>query len=211
MRYVTISTDPTVIFSSRSSPPRRILSMTRYIEPHHAGSRSMTLGQKEELRAGEKRVLRRDARLMRGENDRPVIKLDGDARDPPRVDSPGLLAHESERCSSRSFQYVPTGRPHWQRELQRRLVDVPDVGGHVKELAWDVGDLDDVLDREPSILRHRSRRDEHVQTAGETPDEGARPAGGVCVKRTVRMSVLFSVAYLRTIDGRQSSVPASCR
>ena len=63
----------------------------RHIEPHHAGPRSMTLGQKEELRAGEERVVRRDARLVRGKNDRPIIEVDSDARDPSRVNSPGLL------------------------------------------------------------------------------------------------------------------------
>ena len=51
----------------------------------------MTLGQQEELRAGEERVVGRDARLIRREDVRQVIELDGDARDPLRIDSPRLL------------------------------------------------------------------------------------------------------------------------
>jgi hypothetical protein len=59
--------------------------------------------------------------------------------------------------------------------LERRLVDVPDVGGHVKELARDVGDLDRVLDLEPATLRRASGRHDDVRAAGETPDQSAPP------------------------------------
>jgi hypothetical protein len=40
------------------------------------------------------KLTKRDARLIGGENDRPIVKRDGDARDPSRVDSPGLLTHQ---------------------------------------------------------------------------------------------------------------------
>jgi hypothetical protein len=156
-----------------------------HIEPHHAGPRSMTLGHQKELRAGEERIVRRDARLIRRQHGRPVVELDGDARDPFRVDSPRLLPHlrrpqlaaawfgdpEAKDVLRVVLDHVPAGRPDRQREIERRLVDVPDVGRHVKELARDVGDLDCVLDRETSILRHRGRRDEHAQTPGERPDQ----------------------------------------
>ena len=36
----------------------------------------MPLWQQEELRPGEQRVVRRDARLIRGQNVRPVVELD---------------------------------------------------------------------------------------------------------------------------------------
>ena len=155
----------------------------RRIEPHFAGPRSMTLGQEVQLRAGEERVVGRDARLIRGEDVRQVIEFDGDARDPLRVDAPGLLTDlrgpqlaavrlgdpEAKDVLRVVLDHVPAGRPDRQRQLERRLVDVPDVGGHVKELARDVGDLDRVLDGEPSILRQRRRRDEDAQRPGETP------------------------------------------
>jgi hypothetical protein len=71
---------------------------------------------------------------------------------------------------------------------ERRLVDVFDVGGHVKELARDVGDLDRVLDRESTILRHRRR---HAQRPGETPRQRAHDCAA------------------RTTHARQSSAPPS--
>jgi hypothetical protein len=46
--------------------------------------------------------------------------------------------------------------------LERRLVDVTDVGGDVKKLTRNVGDLDRVLDLEPSALRRYSGRQENV-------------------------------------------------
>jgi predicted permease len=45
----------------------------------------MILGHQEELRAGEERVIRRDARLIRRQHGRLVVELDCDARDPLRV------------------------------------------------------------------------------------------------------------------------------
>src|SRR5207248_3383709 len=45
----------------------------------------------------------------------------------------------------------------------------------MKELSWDVSDLDRVLDRKLSILRHGRRRRENVHTADETPDQSAHP------------------------------------
>lgn len=73
------------------------------------------------------------------------------------------------------LDHVPAGRPYRQRELERRLVDVPDVGGDVKELTRDIGDLDRVLDLEPSTLRPCSGRRENGHAAGETPAQRAPP------------------------------------
>ena len=149
----------------------------------------MTLRHQEELRAGEERIVWRNARLIRGENSRTVIELDGDAREPSRIDSPGLLAHPrrpqllAARFSDSKprdvlrvvLDHVPAGRPDRQRELERRLVDVPDVGGHVKELTRDVGDLDRILDLEPSTLRRCRGCQENAHAADETPDQNALP------------------------------------
>src|SRR5262249_2351657 len=139
-----------------------------------------------------------------GENVRKVVELDGDARDPFRVDSPGLLPHlrrpqlaaawfgdpEAKDVLRVILNHVPAGRPDRQRELERRLIDVADVGRHVKELARDVCDLDRVLDLEPSRLRHRRRRDDDAQRPGETPRQWAHDRAP------------------RTTDARQSSAPA---
>lgn len=163
------------------------LPAVRHIEPHFTRRGSMTFGQKEKLGAGEEFVIRCDPRLIRGENGRVVIELEGDTRDPSCVDSPGLLAHKRrpQLAAARVgdskamevlrvvFDHVPAGRPDRQRELERRLVDVPDVGSHVKKLTRDVGDPDRILDLKPSALRRHSGHQENVRAAGDTPDQSA--------------------------------------
>ena len=157
------------------------------VELHHARPRSMTLRHQEELRAREERVVRRDPRLIRGEHVRQVIEIDGDTRDPPRLDSPGLLAHQrrpqlpaARRGDSETknvlrivLNHIPAWRPYRQREIKRRLVDVPDVCGDVKELTRDIGDLDRVLDLEPATLSRCSLRQQNVDAAGKKQDQRA--------------------------------------
>ena len=67
------------------------------------------------------------------------------------------------------MMYEP-GDLNRQREVERRPVDVRDVGGHVKELPRDVGDLDRDSIASPRFLRHRRRRDEDADRPGEIPD-----------------------------------------